>query len=215
MGQTGLMHRLETMDDLQVAVERLIAAEPRFAAVVERHGLPPLRPARPGLESLLRIVTDQLISLKAGAAIWTRLAARLEGFEPATVLAASQDELRALGLSGAKARTFHAAALAFAEAGAFNADNMSDDEFQRWLMAIPGVGPWTASIYLLMALRSADAWPASDLALQIAAQDLLALGEKPSSHLMAGLAEGWRPQRAAAALLLWRHYRALRGMPAG
>ena len=208
------MRRLETMDDLQVAVERLVAAEPRFGALVERHGLPPLRQARPGLESLLRIVMDQLISLKAGEAIWARLAARLGGFEPAEVLSVSMDDLKALGLSGAKARTFHAAALAFAGGEFPGSGNLDEEEMQRRLMVIPGVGPWTASIYLLMVLRSIDAWPAADLALQIAAQDMLALAERPSARLMTSLSEAWRPQRSVAALLLWRHYRGLRGMQA-
>jgi DNA-3-methyladenine glycosylase II len=174
--------------------------------------MPPLRHVEPGLQSLLRIVTDQLISLKAGEAIWARLAARLGRFTPDLVLAANQEELRSLGLSGAKARTFHAAALAFGQGSLSDADGLGDAEVQRRLLAIPGVGPWTASIYLLMALRSADAWPAADLALQVAAQDLFCLQERPSSRRMAELGEAWRPYRSAAALLLWRHYRGLRDM---
>jgi DNA-3-methyladenine glycosylase II len=171
-----------------------------------------LRHVEPGLQSLLRIVTDQLISLKAGEAIWARLAVRFGRFPPDLVLAASEEELRSLGLSGAKARTFHAAALAFCQGSLSDADRLSDDEVQDRLMAIPGVGPWTASIYLLTALRAADAWPAADLALQVAAQDLFELGDRPSSRQMAELGEAWRPYRSAAALLLWRHYRGLRGM---
>ena len=109
------MDRLETMRDLEAAVARLSAVEPRFAAVVERHGLPPLRQAEPGLKTLLRIVTDQLISLKAGQAIWLRLATVFGDFAPADVLSATEEDLRAMGLSGAKARTFRAAAQAFVD----------------------------------------------------------------------------------------------------
>ena len=83
----------------------------------------------------------------------------------------------------------------------------------RGLLKIPGVGPWTASIYLMTAARSADAWPAADLALQRSAGDLLSLPGKPSAREMALLAEAWRPCRSAAALLLWSHYRGLKGMP--
>lgn len=209
------MQRLETTDDLAGAVERLLAAEPRFAAVVARHGLPALRHAEPGLESLLRIVTDQLISLKAGEAIWARLAARFGSFAPVDVLAAGHDELRALGLSGAKARTFHAAARSFSGGEFAGAEDLAEEELQRRLTAITGIGPWTANIYLLMAQRAADAWPAADLALQVAADELFGLGERPSARRMEGLAEGWRPYRSAAALLLWQHYRGLRGMPPG
>jgi len=182
------MDRLDTVRDLEVAVARLSAVEPRFAGVVERHGLPPLRHAEAGLESLLRIVTDQLISLKAGRAIWSRLATRL---------------------------TFQAAAAAFAAGRFDDAVTLPEDEVERRLLAIPGVGPWTASIYLLTVLRLADAWPAADLALQVAAQDLLALAERPSTRRMVELGQVWRPYRSAAALLLWRHYRGLRGPASG
>lgn len=209
------MQRLDTERDLRQAVDRLAMVEPRFAGIMAQHGLPSLRHAEPGLRSLLRIVTDQLISLRAGEAIWSRLEARLGGFSPAEVLAASEEELRGLGLSGAKARTFRAAAQAFGEGGLAAQGSLEEAELQLLLLEIPGIGAWTASIYLLMSHRAADAWPAADLALQVAAQDLLGLPARPSPRAMVVLAEGWRPYRSTAALLLWRHYRALRGMGTG
>lgn len=206
------MQRLDTDEDFKGAVAWLTSREPRFAVVVARHGLPPLRHAPPGLESLLRIVTDQLISLQAGQAIWSRLATRFGRFDPADVLAAGEPELRGLGLSGAKARAFHAAALAFAEGQFESVERLDAREVERRLLKIKGIGPWTASIYLLVVLRAADAWPAADLALQVAAEDLFGLEARPSARQMAGLAEAWRPHRSTAALLLWRHYRGLRGI---
>lgn len=209
------MQRLETAQDLSAAVERLVSTEPRFAAIVERHGLPPLRHGEPGLESLLRIVTDQLISLKAGEAIWMRLTSRIGRLTPERVLATEEGDLRSLGLSGAKARSFHAAARAFADGRLAAGSSVNEEDLFRTLTAIPGIGPWTASIYLMMAEKSADAWPAADLALQLAVQDLFGGQGRPSTREMTALAAPWRPQRSAAALLLWRHYRALRGMAAG
>lgn len=209
------MTRLDTPGDVAVAVGRLIAVEPRFGRVVDRHGLPPLRHNEAGLKSLLRIVTDQLISLKAGEAIWRRLAQRLDPFEPDSVLECPQAELREMGLSGAKARTFHACAEAFRNGtfeGAGNAFT-SDEDLLRSLTRIPGIGPWTAHVYLLTSLSSADAWPAADLALQRAATDLLTLPARPNVREMISLAEAWRPNRSAAALLLWSHYRGLNEMP--
>lgn len=205
------MERLETATDLDRAVCRLLAAEPRFGSVVARHGLPPLRHAEPGLACLLRIVTDQLISLKAGAAIWARVHGALGNVSPTAVLALSEADLCGLGLSAAKARCFHAAARAFAGESAGN----DDAELSRWLTAIPGIGPWTAEIYLLTAVRSADAWPAADLALQQAASDLFSIPRRPGAREMKELAAPWRPVRSAAALLLWSHYRALKQMPQG
>jgi DNA-3-methyladenine glycosylase II len=202
------MRSLRSEGDLALAVERLMAAEPRFVPVVARHGLPPLRLCEPGLKSLLRIVTDQLISLKAGEAIWSRLEPALDPFTPEAVLAWPQTELRALGLSGAKARTFHAAARAAGD-GLLT----GDEAVLPRLLQVTGIGPWTANVYLLSALGFADAWPAADLALQSAAMDLLSLPVRPGARDMAVLGEGWRPYRSAACLLLWSHYRAMKGMP--
>lgn len=206
------MDRLETEADLSQAIARLIAVEPRFAGVLERHGLPSLRHMEPGLKSLLRIVTDQLISLKAGEAIWRRLEARLGDFECAGVRACPMDALRALGLSGTKAKTFHAAAAALHDLDHSEIETLPDREVLARLTGIHGIGPWTADIYLLSALRRADAWPSGDLALQVAAQDLLGLPERPGPKAMMALAAGWSPYRAAAARLLWSHYRGLKGM---
>ena len=202
------MRCLHSEGDLALAVERLTVAEPRFAQVVARHGLPPLQQCEPGLKSLLRIVTDQLISLKAGEAIWSRLEPALEPFSPEAVLACPQTDLRALGLSGAKACTFHAAALAAGD-GLLTGDETALPR----LLQVRGIGPWTANVYLLSALGFADAWPAADLALQSAVMDLLSLPARPSLRDMATLGEGWRPDRSAACLLLWSHYRAMKGMP--
>lgn len=206
------MDRLETEADLSQAITQLIAVEPRFACILERHGLPSLRHMEPGLKSLLRIVTDQLISLKAGEAIWRRLEARLGDFECVHVGECSMDELRALGLSGTKAKTFHAAAGAFRDLDHSKIEKMPDREVLALLTRIHGIGPWTADIYLLSALRRADAWPSGDLALQVAAQDLLGLPERPGAKAMVTLASAWSPYRGAAARLLWSHYRGLKGM---
>ena len=209
------MQRLETSEELERAAKRLAIAEPRFAPLIARSGLPPLRHAEPNLKCLLRIVTDQLISLKAGEAIWSRLCGELGDFSPDAVLARSDLELRALGLSGAKAKTFHSAARAFASGEFDFARQQTQEDVFRQLTALPGVGPWTANIFLLMGLKAADAWPAADLALQIAVWDVFALSGRPSTAEMVHVGEAWRPDRSTAALVLWQHYRNLRGMPPG
>jgi DNA-3-methyladenine glycosylase II len=209
------MRLIETEADIAEAVAALTAAEPRFAAVVGAHGPPPLRRMVGGLEGLLRIVTDQLISLQAGQAIWTRLSAELSPFDPAVLARKRVATLRNLGLSGAKARTFRELAREVSRGGLdFDAlHGAPDSEALETLTALPGIGPWTAAIYLLAAMGRADAWPAGDLALQVAAQHLFELPDRPSARLMADLAEPWRPWRAVAARLLWVHYRGLKGLP--
>src|SRR5437588_439993 len=81
------------------------------------------------------------------------------------------------------------------------------------LRAIPGIGSWTADIYLLSCLGRIDIWPAADLALQAAAAHAFHLPVRPAPKVMEVLAEPWRPWRAVAARLLWAHYRAIKGIP--
>jgi DNA-3-methyladenine glycosylase II len=200
--------------DLEIAVHHLIGLEPRFENIVRHHGIPSLRLVPAGLESLLRIVTDQLISLKAGEAIWKRVAQRLSPFDPAEIMDIGEQELRNLGLSGAKARTFLAAAHS-AQSGILDANNLvhlPDAQILSALREIAGIGPWTANIYLLSALGRTDAWPCEDLALRVAVQDLFKLESRPCPKQMMKLAEPWQPYRAVAARLLWSHYRGLKGM---
>jgi DNA-3-methyladenine glycosylase II len=119
--------------------------------------------------------------------------------------------LQALGLSGAKARCFLAAAAAQLDFDLLH--RQSDEQIMAELTRISGIGPWTADIYLLTAAGRSDAWPTGDLALQIAAADLFNLPGRPDLKCMTALAAPWRPYRSAAARLLWSHYRFLKGMP--
>ncbi len=154
------------------------------------------------------IITEQFLSLKAAAAIWARLKVRLGACAAQDVLRCSQSELVSLGLSGSKARAFHAAASTDVDCSGLDEDHVS-----KQLCAIHGVGPWTADIYLLVVLGAANAWPKGDLALRIAVENFLKLGRRPEISEMDGLAAAWQPWRAVAAKLLWSHYRSLKGLP--
>ncbi len=201
------MRRILNRADLEKTVGALCVIEPRFNAIIERHGVPSLRASPQGLEGLLIIITEQFLSLQAAASIWARLKQRLGNCEAAMVLACLETELVSLGLSRTKAKAFHAAAQ-------HNLDftNLDEAAIAKKLCAIHGVGPWTADIYLLSVLGAADAWPTGDLALRIAIQDFLNLPARPEISEMHTLAKNWRPHRAVAARLLWSHYRGLKGL---
>ncbi len=204
------MNQYHSQTDLELAIERLIEIEPRFAPIHVKHGTPSLRRTSASLESLLSIITDQFLSLQAGAAIWARLKARLGEISSHTVMACSQEELVLLGLSKAKAKCFHGCASA-----ELDFLTLAQDEpkiIRKKLLAIWGIGPWTADIFLLTAIAHQDAWPAGDLALQVAAQDLLGLSQRPDVVEMEKIAKAWQPHRAAAARLLWAHYRSMKGL---
>jgi DNA-3-methyladenine glycosylase II len=201
--------------DIQEGVDWLIVREPRFRRVIDVTGLPPLRRAEGGLPGLLRIITEQMISLQAADAIWRRIEKELAPLDPPAILRRRHATLMKLGLSGAKSRTFHALARA-AHKGEFLVDALHqhpDEEIIKALVAQPGIGPWTADIYVLSCLGRADAWPTGDLALQASAADLFGLAKRPDSRAMLHLAEAWRPWRSVAARLLWAHYRSLKGLP--
>jgi DNA-3-methyladenine glycosylase II len=207
------MRLIETVADLEEGVAALVDCEPRFGGVVA-HGLPALRRRGQGFVTLVEIVVEQMISLKASRAIITRLRAAYDLLEPKTICGAGMPVLQALGLSQAKARSILALADA-AAAGGLDFDvlrRLGDDDVRQSLARYPGVGPWTAEIYLLTALGRRDAWPAGDVALQRAAQMLFGLEERPGGKAMQALAEPWRPWRSVAARLLWAHYRQINGM---
>jgi DNA-3-methyladenine glycosylase II len=210
------MHKtIESEADLAEGVAWLLTHEPRFSRVIDTTGLPPLRRAPGGLPGLLRIVTEQMISLQAADAIWRRIERELAPLDAKAILRRRHATLMKLGLSGAKSRTFHALARA-AHKGEFQVETLHlapDDEVIRALVALPGIGPWTADIYALACLGRADAWPTGDLALQASAANLFGLAKRPDSRAMLTLAEAWRPWRSVAARLLWAHYRTLKGLP--
>ncbi|HZD26318.1 MAG TPA: DNA-3-methyladenine glycosylase 2 family protein [Alphaproteobacteria bacterium] len=185
------------------------ALDADLAGVLRRHGQPHVRTRPQGFATLLKILVEQQVSLAAANAIWARLESGLGGTTPERVLAQDEAALCGFGLSRPKARY----ALALAEAVQQRRlklralARMPDEEAIAALTEVKGIGRWTAEIYLLAALRRPDVWPAGDVALMWAAQDLKGLPARPEGPAMLALAEDWRPWRTYAARLLWHHYR--------
>lgn len=205
-----------TQDTLRDAVDALCGADPVLAGVVNTHGMPPLWEREEGFGTLLLLILEQQVSLASARAAFDRVAARLGG-EPTAegLLSLDDDELRADGFSRQKTRYARALAGSLVD-GALDLPGLrrlDDDGVRAALTALPGIGPWTADVYLVMVLRRPDAFPAGDLALQAAAQELLGLPSRPTSTELVTLAEPWRPHRATAARILWTHYLAVRGRP--
>ena len=209
-------HRLIAgRDDVLAGVAALRRACGHMRRAHETAGEPPLRRDPGGFQGLCHIVVGQMVSLASADAIWRRLAARLDPFEAEAMLALSEADLRGVGLSGPKIRTLRAVAAAVeARTLDFAALEAFDDAAVRTsLMAMPGVGPWTADIYLLFCLGRADAFAPGDLALQVAAEHLLDLDGRPSPKALEAIAERWRPWRGVAARQLWAYYRVIKGRP--
>lgn len=181
----------------------LAAVEPRFAEALRLTGPLPLRRRKDGFEELLAAIVSQQISVAAANGIWKRMkAAKLTG--PRKVLWATEDELRAVGLSRQKVRYAKALAEARIDYGALREAPTRD--VVETLVSVPGIGVWTAEIYAMFSLGHADVFAPGDLALQESARMLFDLPERPKERVLREMAEAWSPWRAVAARALWAYY---------
>ncbi|MDN5003421.1 DNA-3-methyladenine glycosylase family protein [Bradyrhizobium sp. GCM10027634] len=203
---------LETQSDLEEAVHALVKRDPRLRPVLEIAGMPALRRREPGFAGLAHIVCGQQLSTASAAAIWGRLSAAFDPFDHEAVRRARTDRLGRLGLSAAKIKTLkHLAREIIADRLSLDVLAEEDaDAAHHTLVSLPGIGPWTADVYLLFCLGHGDAWPAGDLAVQEGMRVGLGLKARPTEKQMAPLAEPWRPLRGAAAHLWWSYYRAVK-----
>lgn len=182
----------------------LARREPRFAQALAQTGSLPLRRREGGFAALYDAIVSQQVSVASANAIWARLeAAGLT--QSAAVAAASDDDLRSCGLSRQKIRYGRALAGAGIDFAALPA--FPDEQVIETLVAVPGIGRWTAEIYAMFSLGRADVFAPGDLALQEAAKLVFGLNARPSERQLCAMAEAWSPWRAVAARLLWAYYR--------
>jgi DNA-3-methyladenine glycosylase II len=210
--KNDIPERLTTIS-LTRAVRELVRRDRALARVVANHGPPPLWSRRPGFATLVRIILEQQVSLASAAALYRRVAKELPlGWTPTSVQAVGESGLRGRGLTRQKARYVAELAARVVDGRlSFSTLARADDEAVRTqLGSVPGIGPWTASIYLLMALGRPDVWPVGDLALHKALATLRDLPSIPSSDQAARFASRWAPYRAVAARILWHSYLAER-----
>lgn len=209
MSETGqLLHPvagriIQTSDCVAEGAAHLAGIEPRFARALDLTGPLPLRRRKDGFEQLLSAIVSQQVSVAAADAIWGRLkAARLTG--PRKIAGASEDDLRACGLSRQKIRYARALAASGIRFGELR--DAPTPEVIATLTEVPGIGIWTAEIYAMFSLGRADVFAPGDLALQESARILFDLPERPREKALREMAEAWSPWRAVAARLLWAYY---------
>jgi len=198
---------------LLTAVDGLAARDPALGGVVARFGPPPLWAREPGFPTLVHLVLEQQVSLASAQAAFDRLRAAVDPLTPDAFLRLDDAQLLAIGFSRQKARYGRALAGALLDGSLDLAalPALDDAAVDAALTALPGIGPWTATIYRLMVLRRPDAWPVHDIALAQAIAEIGGLARRPAAAEMHDLAERWRPWRAVAARILWHHYLSGRG----
>jgi DNA-3-methyladenine glycosylase II len=199
---------VRTTNSIRAHVEELASREPAFARVLAKHGVPEPRVSQPGAHTLLRTIVGQQVSVAAARSMWAKLEAAF-GSPPELnlLLAASDEEMRAAGMSRQKAGYIRSLA-ELVTSGELDLNNLPEDDEEAiaLLTKIKGIGRWSAEIYLLFAEGRADVFPAGDLAVMIELGRLMGLEEKPSEKQLRELAEPWRPYRGAAAVLAWHSY---------
>jgi DNA-3-methyladenine glycosylase II len=194
---------------LRRALRALAKQCPYMAQAVEDRGFPEPRGREPGFATLLNIIICQQVSKEAGAAIWGKLEHRLGEVSADKVRRTREATLRSCGLSRPKVRYAKALAQEITS-GALDLDNITeknDGEIMAALTAVIGIGVWTAEIYMMFGLGRPDIMPGGDLALAVAAGDMMGLKERPTPKELVEIAERWRPHRTAAAIMLWHCYR--------
>ncbi|AMS40700.1 DNA-3-methyladenine glycosidase [Aminobacter sp. Y103A] len=206
------MRRISNLDDVNFGLDALCAIDPRLLAVRGMAGEVPLRLTEPGFASLASIIVSQQVSTASAKAIFGRLTALVDPLTPQGLLAAGEGMFREAGLSRPKQRTL----LAVAQAATDGLDldglcRLDAQEAMAAMIAIPGIGPWTAEVYLLFAAGHPDIFPARDVALQSAVGHALGIDPRPGEKALIRLAESWAPWRGVASRLFWAYYRETRG----
>jgi DNA-3-methyladenine glycosylase II len=198
------------------ASAHLRAADPVFARLIDRLGAleePEVGRARPTpgehYAGLVRTIVGQQLSTRAAQAIWLRLLAHFDGLAPSPeqVLAADPDELRAAaGLSRSKTTYLRSLAEHVID-GSLELDRLEaldDDEVSAELVAVKGIGEWSAHMFLMFQLERPDVLAPGDLGIRKGVQLTYELDELPAPAEVIAIAEPWRPFRTVACRYLWR-----------
>ena len=193
---------------LMQGVRELAKKDVELDGIVSTYGPPPLWEREQGFHTLIHIILEQQVSLASAKAAYDRLEKAADPLTPKNFLGLNDEELKEVGFSRQKTRYGRELANGI-EDGSLDLPGLGeleDENAKEQLMRVKGIGPWTADIYLLMALGRPDIWPKGDLALEIAIQRLKRWTRRPSQEEAKTVSDEWRPWRSVAARLLWHFY---------
>lgn len=190
------------------AVEYLEVRDRHLKLVVSKFGPPPLWEREEGFKTLIYIILEQQVSLASAKAAYDKLLEKIGSITSVNFLKLSDVELKLIGFSRQKTSYGRnlADAITTERLNLTELSNLDDAQAKEQLMNIKGIGPWTADIYLLMALGRPDIWPNGDIALASAVQKLKGIASRPSFEELNRMSLKWKPWRAVAARILWHYY---------
>jgi DNA-3-methyladenine glycosylase II len=206
-----------TQKRLEEGTRYLAARDDDLASLLAAHGVPPLWARKPDFSTLVHIILEQQVSLASALAMYRRLQDKLVPFAPHHFLEMGATYLRSLGVTRQKAAyCIHVAeAIHDGQLDLKALSQMDDDAVISRLTRIKGIGPWTANIYLLMALLRPDVWPSGDIALQNTLKKVKGLKASSWQSKISSIVEAWRPFRSVAARMLWHHYLSVKSQTKG
>lgn len=197
-----------TQKTLALAARELAARDRLLANIHATYGDPPLWQRATGFRTLVHIILEQQVSLGSAKSMLLRLEREIQPVTPERFVELGDRHFRELGVTRQKSAYLLelAGSVVSGRLNLRRLSRLSDDQVLVLLTGIKGIGLWSANIYLLMAMRRADIWPAGDLALAVAIKELKGLAARPSPEQLEEIAEQWRPHRAVAARMLWQYY---------
>ena len=192
------------------ALEHLAGADPVIGGLIERYGVVVRDRGRPPFYALVAAIVGQQTSVKAAAAILGRLGDLLpdrRSFGAEALAAIPLEQLRAAGLSAAKASYMHdlAAKVAGGQVDLARLPRLSDEEVIAALVQVKGIGRWTAEMFLIFSLGRLDVLAVDDLGLRAGVQRAYGLSQLPKAAELRAIAEPWRPYRTIATIYIWEH----------
>ena len=202
------MIQVLTKDNLKTCVQFLTEKDKDLKILYEKDGNPPLWDREPGFTTLVRIILEQQVSLLSARAVFLRLQSLVDPFESSTFASLGEQWFRERGVTRQKARYLVNLAGEI-EGGGLELDRLqglTDEHALEILTAITGIGPWTAQIYLIMALGRPDVWPRGDIALLKSLCHVKGLDYPITNEAAGAVATQWRPYRSVAARMLWQNY---------
>ena len=197
-----------TREIFEQGLHFLSALDPDLSRILTEFGPPPMWVREPGFPTLILIILEQQVSLASARAAYDRLLKAASPLTPVRFLKLNDARLKDIGFSRQKAAYGRGLAQAMVS-GQLNLEKltrMPDIEVRTELIKVRGIGPWTADIYLLMALGRPDIMPSADLALATATQKVKNLTSRPTPDELTTISKNWKPWRAVAARILWHYY---------
>lgn len=197
-----------TNQTFATGLQTLTKGDPDLAEVISTYGPPPLWNREPGFATLLLIILEQQVSVTSARRVFDRLMGMVSPFSAARLLEIDDTTLKSAGLTRQKLTycKYLSQAIVTGQLRLDEFEGMADSEVQTALMSIKGIGPWTADIYLLLALKRQDILPVGDLAVKVAIKEIKKLNRTPAKEEILAMGVIWQPWRAVATRILWHYY---------